>query len=514
VFTNFLSYNIFHYTFFNKNNLLINMNKLGRSNKYIIFNLILSLIITALIFLTVASGATNDPPTSDDLQYIVMGYNIQKYGTFSMDESDIYDLEPTAYREPGYPSYLALCMKLHPALSSMSLDELLEDGLRNLRQLQIPLIIITAFLAMYVAYKFTRNWLLAYIVLFLTGFSEVMAIISNHLLSENLAAVFILLCSIFLYKTYETKKIVYFVLMGISLAILTLIKAIFMYLIGILVIILIILLFKYAKENKRKFIAGIILFVMSYSLIVGGWMFRNNTHFNQWTITNKGGIVLYYRSKLDTMTAKEFMASFIYWLPGEQIRESLMERFFSEEDYIRLDKSVENEAGFRYDAREDLHALTDSYIKQGYGDQEANLYADRDLRKIAIRDILTNPFRHILISVPVAWFGLWVETGYKLILINKNILFMEFRSVLFIPLIIFACFFASTIWAIARKKWGIILFMVTPLYLYLMNILVTFGKDRYNFPLIPILNISVILTVFFVISKIKEKNSLKADKEP
>jgi len=490
------------------------MNKPGKANKSIILHLILFLVITVFIFLTVASGATNNPPTSDDLQYIVMGYNIQKYGTFSMNESDINNPEPTAYREPGYPAYLALCMKLHPVLNSMSLDELLEDGLKTLRQLQIPLIIIAAFLAMYVAYMFTRNWLLAYIVLVLTGFSEVMAIISNHLLSENLAAVFILLCSIFLYKTYKTKKVVYFILMGISLAILTLIKAIFMYLIGILVIVLVILLFKYAKENKRKFIAGIILFVVSYSVIVGGWMFRNDTHFNQWTITNKGGIVLYYRSELDAMTTKEFMASFIYWLPGKQMKESILERFFNEEDYIRLNKSLENEVGYRRLANNDLQGLVDLYKEKGYEEQEANLYADRDLRKIAIKNILTNPLRHILISIPIAWFGSWVETGYKLILSNQNILFIEFRSAIFIPIIIFACFFASIIWAIARKRWGIILFMMTPLYLYLMNILVTFGKERYNFPLIPILNISVILIVFFVISKIKEKNLLKAYKRP
>jgi hypothetical protein len=482
--------------------------------KSIILRTFLFLIIIILIILTVASDADFKPPTSDDLQYIVMGYNIQKYGTFSMDESDIDNPEPTAYRDPGYPAYLALCMKLHPVLNSMTLDEMLDHGLKTLRYLQIPLIIIAAFLAMYAAYIFTRKWFLAYMVLVLTGFSEVMAIISNHLLSENLAAIFILLCSIFLYKTYKTKKVLYFILMGISLAILTFIKAIFMYLIGILAIVLIILLFKYAKENKRKFIAGVILFVVSYSLIVGGWMFRNNIHFNQWTIANKGGIVLCYRSKLNTMTTKEFMASFIYWLPGEKGKEGLLEKFFDEKDYIRLNKSVENEAGLRYSAREDLRDLIDSYMNQGYGEQEANLYADRDLREIAMKNIITDPLRHIIISIPIAWLGLWVETGYKLILINQNMFFIEFRSAFLIPLIMFACFFVSIIWSIIRKKWGILLFMTPSLYLYLMNALVTHGKERYNYPLIPVLNISVILIIFFIINKIEEKKLLKADKRP
>lgn len=484
-------------------------------NKSIILHVILFVIITILIILTVASDATLKPPTSDDLQYIVMGYNIQKYGTFSMNESDIDNPEPTAYRDVGYPAYLALCMKLNPVLNSMSLDELLDHGLKILRYLQIPLIIITAFLAMYIAYMFTRNWLLAYIALVLTGFSEVMSIISNHLLSENLAALFILLCSLSLYKIYKTKRIIYFILMGISLAVLTLIKAIFMYLIIILLIILIILfLIKYAWKNKKKFITGVVLFAVIYSVIIGGWMFRNYIHFNQWTIANKGGIVLYYRSKLNTMTTREFMASFIYWLPGKKVRENILDKFFSEEDYIRLNKSINNEKGYRYIARKDLQSLFDSYRNQGYEEQDANLYADRDLRKIAIKNIMKNPLRHLMISIPIAWFGLWVETGYKLILVNQNVFFVEFRSVLFIPLIIFACFFASAIWSIIKKKWGILLFLIPSLYLYMMNTFVTFGKERYNYPLIPILNISVILIISFIINKIKEKKTLKTDKEP
>ncbi len=485
-----------------------------RFNKSIILHICLCFVITILTVFTIASDATNDPPTSDDLHYIVMGYNIQKYGTFSMDESDIDNPEPTTLREPGFPAYLALCMKLHPTLNSLSLDKMLDHGLKTLRYLQIPLIIIVAFLAMYIAYMFSRNILLAYIVLIFTGFSEVMSIIANHLLSENLAALFILLCSLFLYKVYKTKKIIYFILMGISLALLTLTKAIFMYFIIVLLIILIVLLFKYAWKNKKKFIAGIGLFAVIYSLIIGGWMFRNYVHFDQWTVANKGGIVLYYRSKLDEMTTKEFMASFIYWLPGKRVRENILDKFFDEEDYIRLNKSMDNEVGYRRLANNDLQDLIDLYKDRGYEEQEAILYADRDLRKTAIKNILKNPLRHLMISIPIAWFGSWVETGYKLVLLNQNLFFIEFRSALFIPLIIIACFFASVIWSIIKRKWGILLFMVPSLYLYLMNMFVTHGKERYNYPLIPILNISVILIIFFIIKKIKGKNALKTDKKP
>ena len=68
------------------------------NNKFIILHVILFVIITILIISTVASDSTLEAPTSDDTQYIIMGYNIQKYGTFSIDDSDIENPETTAYR--------------------------------------------------------------------------------------------------------------------------------------------------------------------------------------------------------------------------------------------------------------------------------------------------------------------------------------------------------------------------------------------------------------------------------
>ena len=47
------------------------------NNKFIILHVILFVIITILIISTVASDSTLEAPTSDDTQYIIMGYNIQ-----------------------------------------------------------------------------------------------------------------------------------------------------------------------------------------------------------------------------------------------------------------------------------------------------------------------------------------------------------------------------------------------------------------------------------------------------
>lgn len=285
-----------------------------------------------------------------------------------------------------------------------------------------------------------------------------------------------------------------------------------MYFIVILLVIFIILLFKYARKYWKKFVTGIVLFTVMYSLMVGGWMYRNHVFFNQWTIVNKGGIVLYFRSKLDTMPLKTWMASFIYYSPGEAVKDKLLIKLFKEEDYNKLDNAWEY--GYRMLARNDMQKIIDSYINKGYGEQQAILFADKDLQKMALKSILSNPLKHLFVSIPLAWFGISVETSYKLVIVNQNFFILQVGSALFIPIILFLSFFTLIIWSIVRKRWEILLFLIPSLFLYLINDLITHSKGRYNYPLIPVLNIAFVLVVFYLTEKFKnKKTALQVNKE-
>jgi 4-amino-4-deoxy-L-arabinose transferase-like glycosyltransferase len=333
--------------------------------------------------------------------------------------------------------------------------------------------------------------------MFLTGASETMAVISNHLLSENLAALLIVLVSLSLYKIYETGKIGYFVLLGLSMAALALTKAIFMYLVYILIIVLLILILKKHRNIWKKFLAGAGLFMIVYFAILGGWMYRNYRHFNEFTVSNKSGVVLYYRSALNTMTKKEYFASFIYWLPGEGAKEALLDRFFEKEDYIKLDR--EDDKGYRQSSRKALLDLQDSYEGDGYSKQESILLADKELRQIALQKILKNPVRHILATIPIAWKGIFIETGYSFMLKNPNWFLISAKSVVLSNFILFFCFFYVIIYSLARRKWEISIFFLSPFYLYFMNSVVTHNKARYNYPLAPVMVIAVVLLAYFFI---------------
>jgi hypothetical protein len=242
-----------------------------------------------------------------------------------------------------------------------------------------------------------------------------------------------------------------------------------------------------------------------YFAIVGGWMYRNYRHFDEFTVTNKSGIVLYYRSALNTMSKKEYFASFIYWLPGEGAKEALLDRFFEKEDYIKLDRK--NNEGYRMSSKETLLDLQDSFIEQGYSTEESRLLADKKLRQMGLQNILKNPIRHILLTIPIAWKGIFIETGYSFILRNPNWFWLSARSVILINIILFFCFFYVIIFSLVRRKWGVSLFFLSPFYLYFLHAIATHNKERYNFPLIPVMVIAVLLLAYFFIQKHKNKKN-------
>jgi hypothetical protein len=84
------------------------MKKKINSKKLIFLNILLCIILILIFSYSVAASAHNKPPSSDDDHYVTMGYNLQKYGVLSLSKNDAEDPEPTAYREPIYPAYIAL----------------------------------------------------------------------------------------------------------------------------------------------------------------------------------------------------------------------------------------------------------------------------------------------------------------------------------------------------------------------------------------------------------------------
>jgi len=460
-------------------------------------------IFLCILFVVLICGVVHiiggKPPTSDAREYVTMGYNLLKHKTFSLENK--VDPAPTAYREPGMPTYDALAIAAIAQLRDMDMDTLLAkgDGPRILKYAQLPIVVLTAVLSMYIVFMLTKNIFYGYIALFLTGFSSSLLYAANNLCAEHLAALLILCVSLFLYKAVKEKGIKYFLLLGAALGLLVLTRGVFQYFFVIILVFLVFLAIVGLFE-KRKLLICTILFSITYFALAGSWMVRNYMHFGRFFITERGGNVLLLRAECNMMNRKEYLGAFLYWAPDKLLSESLLKCFFGQ-DAIKPGGALErlnrhNDSSFYLRTK----AIWTKLEKE-FGGQTGNV-VDKKLKSMAKTKILKHPFRHILATLPIAWRGLFAEHGYQLKIPGSGIVI---NSSVPTNIVYFAALFFLTFLSI-KNRWPDLFALILPaLYLYGIQSFLTHNLARYNKPIIPILVIAMLFVVHYLVSKKKKK---------
>ena len=457
-------------------------------------------IFPCILFVVLLCGVVHiigdKPPTSDAREYVTMGYNFLKHNTFSLENK--VDPTPTAYREPGMPTYDALTIAAIAQLRDMDLDTLLAKGPgpRILKYAQLPIIALTAVLTMYIVFMLTRNIFYGYTALFLTGFSTSLLYAANNLCAEHLAALLILCVSLFLYKAVKEKSIKYFVLLGAALGLLVLTRGVFQYFIVIILAFLVFLAIVGAFE-KRKLLICTIIFSVAYFALAGSWMVRNYIHFGRLFITERGCKVLLLRAETNIMNTKEYLGAFLYWAPDKYLSESLLKHFLGQ-DAIKPGGALErlnrqNDSSFYLRTK----AIWTKLEKE-LGGQAGNTIVDKKLKSMAKTKILKHPFRHILVTLPIGWRGLFAEHGYRLKIPGSGIVI---NSSVPTNIVYFAALFFLAFLSVKKRWWDLFAFILPALYLYGIQTFLTHNLARYNKPLIPTLVVALLFVVHYLINK-------------
>jgi hypothetical protein len=440
-------------------------------------------------------------------QFVTMAYNLSKYGELSLHgyggEAEIANPAPTIYREPGFPAFLSAFIKGVPSLRNDNLDTFLSAGrsVKILKFSQILVVLATALLAGYIVLDITRNRFLAGSAIALIGFSSSMLSTANVLDSEALVAFLVLSFSYSFYKLFSTRKTAYFAYVGLILGVLVLSRAIFMY---FLVFALAFLTFAVARGifSVRKFLIGITVFLLSYYVIVGPYVIRSFVHFGEPVVSGRGGIVLLIRANKDKMNFTEFLGSFIVWTPGEGSH-AIGKKLFGE-DYLqeggkleRISRVRDTQSFYRQARRER------SELVKARGLQREDIAINDELKERALRQILSNPVKHLVVTLPIAWRGLFVENGFSI-----RVPFLQFvlDSVIIISLLYFSSLFYVGFLSLKRKDWKMLAFVMPALFMYGMHSLLSHNLARFNDPLIPILVVTLLVSA----DLLSKRNSKKA----
>jgi uncharacterized membrane protein (DUF441 family) len=144
-------------------------------------------------------------------------------------------------------------------------------------------------------------------------------------------------------------------------------------------------------------------FALAWLVIVGPWLVRNAVSAGKWGLTEEyGSAALIERFAFDDMTAREFMLAFPYCLPG--IGEPVVNWAFGPQAMARF---VYHKPGSFF------------HVGRSRRDQLVETHGRLDpLIKGLIRDEMAQRWwRYLLVSLPLAWCGMWVGGWFGLALV-------------------------------------------------------------------------------------------------
>jgi hypothetical protein len=202
---------------------------------------------------------------------------------------------------------------------------------------------------------------------------------------------------------WTTAKRRYFVLAGFGLGLLCLVRFSFLVTAFIMPALIFLNARFVARPNRGRAAISVLTFTAAYLVGVLPWATRNAISVGKFALTEEyGSATLVERLAFDRMTAREFFLAFPYCIP--EIGPNVVRHAFGADAMAR----------FQYD-------LPSSFYHIGSGQRWALVAAHKRLDPIIGELVRTemkeNWWRYILVSVPLAWCGMWVGGWLSLLLV-------------------------------------------------------------------------------------------------
>lgn len=474
----------------------------GRVQKTI-YGMAFVLIAVALCW-ALDSALTHKPITGDARQNLNAACNLGRWGVFSTERPKA-GVVPLAdnYREPVVPFAASLLMRFSAAAGSAPLCEDFAGGAlcRPVKRVNLFWAFAVLIGSAVLAAQLTRSRLVALLCMVL-----VYAVFLRNpehvdtLCTEIATSALMLWTAVVLVMCMRPgARGMLFLCAGVLFGLLCLAKAVFLYLALPAACIVFFCSARVPQVKKRRAFVCTVFFIAGIAAAAGPWMLRNYGQFGRFTLTLRGGTVLYGRALRDTMTIDEVIGALYLWGPGmykNLVRNTFFERApadfqeggraarlnrSADSGFARRDKRAEragkpeDAVSFHSRSRAQRTKLAKAYAAQGHPDPRAA--ADRRLQHEAVGWILEHPVRHTLMTVPFAWRGVWCFYGGGVFtLLNA---------------LCYTAFIGLAAWAAAARERRIMVFVLVPFLMLLFNAFLTHNISRYSVPAIPFLVISL-----------------------
>jgi hypothetical protein len=381
-------------------------------------------LLLPVAFSVLAIAITAEPSKRltdfDQSFYITIAYDIDRHGVFSsgiFDDTDStrHAPNPGMFFVPGYPFLVLAAMRIDPRFAEAARcsveanhgarsESECEDYARPMHLIHAILLGI-AVLAIALAAERIVAGLLAFWAAGALATASLVAHASlfSFIMTESATIAAYSIMTLFALLSWQTGQLRYFVLTGLVQGSLCLIRPSFVVLLPVLVLANLVNGLWIAPKPARRVLSATAVMAFAAIVVVAPWIARNSISVGKPGLTEEyGSAALIERFAYNTMTAKEFIGAFPYCVPGL--------------GDLTFDKVKGNDVMRRF-----LYHTPDSIFHLGRGQREALLRQhsrlDPLISQILSEEMRARGWRHILVSVPLGWCGMWVGSLWSLALV-------------------------------------------------------------------------------------------------
>ena len=335
--------------------------------------------------------------------------------------------ELSMYREPLPTAVYALQIRLDPRLRGVDREDLVQGGpaLKTLKEQHAGWgALLLAGIALQVWRLGGRRRLgltLAAVALVHVTFIEWVA---NFTLTELHAAALLVWAGVFGHQWVRERRHRDAVLLGILLGLATLVKAAVLYLGPIYVLVLAALVLVRSRSDARRILAAVGLTFVALAIVVMPWMARNAVAFDTWSVSDRGGLMLWMRALYSEATPEEHRGMWYVFAP-DPLRPAVGRVLgVDEQDVLGPLRRVnhlhpedrDDPRSFYRLARVDRVTGTDTYLTTGVLTRaQARLLADRDLMRRGLQVLRSDPLAFLAQAPVFLWRGLWPVRAVPLV---------------------------------------------------------------------------------------------------
>jgi len=322
----------------------------------------------------------------------------------------------------------------------------------------------------------------------------------NNLNTELPAALFLVWVSLSFILASQSPGWFWMLISGLCLGLLVLTKASGAY-VGLIAIPIFILCLSLSQRFKN-FFKRFALFSLGFLLTVMPWIVRNYSEFERPVVAQGAGDVLLIRSVFNTMNDQELAQSFYAYAP-KFIRDKALGPWMdlSQDDLEcgeALDRFNRNLPCDKKALDENRYDDVRSFYQIGKRALPRSLDLSREQKQPeAVRRILADPKRHITVSLPMAWRGLW-SFGQP-----NSLAAISLNSMAYMAL------FAAPILAVVQRRFTWIYLSLVPVGYFLFYAAFSHFLPRYSELLIPMAMICLNLMIVDCFSRLFPSAGLK-----